>query len=118
MSKKIQEVFNRIQETKKEQKKIRDMYKDALANSEKYQKISEKLKELKEEKKKQEENIKEDFSKELDKLDTLKADLENDRQIMSDLVLNKISQGEKVEISDQNNTQYEPVFSVKFKKRT
>ncbi len=113
---KIQETFNRIQEAKQEQKKIRDMYKDALANSERYQKTVEELKELREKKKKIESDIKEDFRKEFDKLETLKADLENDRQILSDLALSKVAKGEKIEVADGNNTQYEPVFSVRFKK--
>ena len=114
---KIQEVFNRIQEAKQEQKKIRDMYKDALANSAEYQEVSEKLKEFKQKKKELEDKIKQDFHKEFEKLETLKADIENDQQVLSDLALSKVSQGEKIEVADQNNVQYEPVFSVKFKKR-
>lgn len=93
------------------------MYKDALSNSEKYQEVLEKLKELKQKKKSLEDTIKQDFQKEFDKLETLKADIENDQQILSDLALGKVSKGEKIEIEDQNNVSYEPVFSVKFKKR-
>lgn len=114
---KIQEVFNRIKESKQEQKKIRDMYKDALANSAEYQEVSEKLKELKQRKKELEDKIKQDFQKEFEKLETLKADIENDQQVLSDLVLSQVSKGENVEVADENNIQYEPVFSVKFKKR-
>lgn len=117
MSSKIQDVFNRIQEAKQEQKKIRDMYKDALANSAKYQEVAEKLKELKQKKKELEEDIKQDFRQEFEKLETLKADIENDQQVLSDLALSKVSKGENVEVADQNNIQYDPVFSVKFKKR-
>jgi len=113
---KIQEVFNRIQEAKQEQKKIRDMYKDALANSAKYQEVVEKLKELKQKKKELEDDIKQDFHQEFDKLETLKADIENDQQVLSDLALSKVSKGESIAVADQNNVQYEPVFSVKFKK--
>lgn len=115
---KIQEVFNRIQETKKEQKKIKDMYRDSLVNSESYQKTVENLRELREKKKKIEADISDDFRKEFDKLDTLKADLENDSQILSDLAISKVSRGEKIEISDQYNIQYEPIFSVRFKKQS
>jgi uncharacterized phage infection (PIP) family protein YhgE len=114
---KIQEVFNRIQETKKEQKKIKDMYRDSLVNSESYQKTVEELKELREKKKKIEASIQDDFRKEFDKLDTLKADMENDSQVLSDLAISKVSRGEKIEIMDQYNTQYEPIFSVRFKKQ-
>ncbi len=115
---KIQEVFNRIQETKKEQKNIKSMYRDSLVNSESYQKTVESLRELREKKKKIESDISDDFRKEFDKLDTFKADLVNDSQILSDLAINKVSRGEKIEIMDQNNTQYDPIFSVRFKKQS
>ncbi len=113
---KIQEVFDRIQETKKEQKNIKQMYKDALSSNESHKDISDKLKELREEKKQIEIDIKNDFSEEFDKLETLKADIENDSQLLNDIVLTKISKGENIELTDQYNTKYEPVFNVKFKK--
>ena len=46
----IQEVFNRIQETKKEQKHIRTIYKDLLESSTEYRELLEKLQTLKERK--------------------------------------------------------------------
>jgi predicted nuclease with TOPRIM domain len=113
---KIQEVFNRIQQTKKEQKKIRDMYKDALANSSKYKETTEKLKELKEKKKEIENDIKADFSQEFDKMETLKADIKNDQELISDISITKVSKGEKISIQDENNVSYEPVFTVRFRK--
>lgn len=117
MSNKIQEVFNRIQESKKEQKKIKDMYRDALSVSEKYQATLEELKELKEKKKKIENGIQDDFGKEFEKLETFKADIQNDQQILSDLAISKVSKGERIEIEDQNNVSYEPIFSVRFRKK-
>ena len=47
----IQEIFNRIQETKNKQKEIKAMYRDALANSFEYNEVTDKLKKLKEKKK-------------------------------------------------------------------
>lgn len=93
------------------------MYRDALSNSERYQKTLEEIKELRNKKKQIEVSIQDDFRKEFDKLETLKADLENDNQILSDLAISKVSRGEKIEIMDQNNTQYEPIFSVRFRKQ-
>ena len=113
---KIQEVFNRIQESRQEQKKINQMYKDALSTSDSYDKISEELKILKAKKKEIETEIKSDFKEEFDKIDILKADIKNDNQLLNDIVLTKISKGENIEITDQYNSQYEPVFNVKFKK--
>jgi hypothetical protein len=112
----MQEVFNRIQETKKEQKELKAMYRDALNNSGAYQRSLEELKKLREEKKKYEDGIKKEFASEFDKLDILKNELMNDSQLLSDMVLTQVAKGEKVEIKDQYETQYEPIFSVRFKK--
>lgn len=113
---KLQEVFDRIQQTKKEQKELKTMYRDALNNSSAYQRSLEELKKLKEEKKKYEDGIKKEFSSEFDKLDILKNELMNDNQLLSDIVMSQVAKGEKVEIKDQHETQYEPIFSVRFKK--
>ena len=61
-----------------------------------------------------EENIKEEFSSEFDKLDTLKVDLENDKQLLADISINKVAKGEKIEVEDEHEVKKTPVFSVKF----
>lgn len=112
----LQEVFNRIQKSKQEQKEIKAMYRDALASSHRYQELLEELKGLKEKKKKMEEAIQDDFRSEFNKLETLKTDIENDVLLMSDLAINKLMKGETVEIQDEKENKYEPIFSVRFKK--
>ncbi|MBT4277927.1 hypothetical protein HOD96_04240 [Candidatus Falkowbacteria bacterium] len=113
---KLQEIFTRIQKTKKEQRKIRVLYKEALQNSHEYYELTEKLKELKEKKKQIEENVKADFNTEFSRLEDLKLEAETDKEILSDLALNQLIKGEKVEVIDQEENQYEPLFSVRFKK--
>jgi len=112
----IQEVFNRLQDLKKESKEIKKMYREALLTSQKHKDTSEELKVLKEKKKQTENSIKEDFSSEFEKLDILKADIESDQILLNDIALTKITKGERVEITDENNVKYEPLFSVTFKK--
>ena len=112
----LQEVFDRIQKSKQEQKEIKSMYRDALANSKVYQTTVEDLKTLKEKKKKIEDQIKEDFRSEFDKLDTLKADIENDNMLLSDAAITKLMKGETVEVTDNKDNKYEPLFSVRFKR--
>jgi len=112
----IQEIFNRIQKTKKEQKGIKLIYRDALLASLQYQKIIEKIKDLKEKKKKIEESIKDDFRSEFSKLDTLKLDIENDNMLLSDIALSEMLKGKSINLTDQNNNKYEPIFNVRFKK--
>lgn len=113
---KLQEIFNKIQVNKKKSKDIKKMYKDALASSQEYQEIIEKIKLLKDKKNSIESAIKEDFSSEFDKLESLKIDIESDQMMFSDLALNKIVKGEMIEVVDEYENKYEPLFNVKMKK--
>lgn len=113
---KLQEAFNRIQEIKKEQKKIKAAYRDALSTSPSYKEITDQLKELKEKKKQIEEGIKIDFSSEFTKLDDMKIDLESENELISDIALTQMMKGETVKVTDQYENSYEPIFSVRFKK--
>lgn len=112
----IQEVFNRIQENKKKQKDIRAAYKEALKSQQELQEIEDKIKTLRERKKQIENTVKESFSSEFSKLDDLKIDLESDMVMLGDISLTKLMKGETVQVVDQYNNTYDPLFSVKFKK--
>lgn len=113
---KIQELFDRIVETKSEIKSIKAMYKDALDNSRRYQEIKGQLEELKAKKKEIEDSIKDDYLTELDKLEILKNDLANDVILITDVAMVKVAKGELIEVVDEYSAKYSPLFSVKFKK--
>ena len=113
---KLEEVFNRIKESKKEQKEIKLAYRDALATSQAYQNVAEELKVLKEKKKKIEEDMKSQFASEFNKLEGLKLDIAGDNELLSDLALSQLMKGETVKIKDEYENDYEPIFSVRFKK--
>lgn len=112
----IQEIWARIQGIKKQQKDLRAAYKEALQASLEYVELSDKLKTMRERKKQIENSVKSDFASEFTKLDDLKIDLESDMTMLSDLAMTKFMKGETVEIKDEYDNVYEPVFSVKFKK--
>lgn len=112
----IQQIFNRINQIKKKQKDIRSAYKDALNNSQEYVDITEKMKETRERKKQIEISVKQDFSSELTKLEDYKVDLESEMTLLSDAALSKLMKGETVEVTDEHNNTYEPIFTVRFKK--
>jgi len=112
----LQEVFNRLEKAKKEQKDIKAMYRDALKNSSSYQETLEEIKSFKEKKKKIEDGIKDDFVKEFDKLEIIKNEIETDKMLLSDAALSQYLKGENVEIIDEYNNRYEPIFTVRFKK--
>ncbi len=112
----IQEIFSRIQTVKKQQKDIRSAYKEALEGSQEYQEINDKIKTLRERKKQIENTTKESFSSEFTKLDGFKTDLASDMVLLSDIALTKLTKGEIIEVFDEYNNTYEPLFTVKFKK--
>ena len=112
----IQEVFNRIQETKKEQKHIRTIYKDLLESSTEYRDLLEKLQAMKERKKQIETEARMDLGKDADRIEVLKRDIKNDQEMLSDIALSTLMQGETVKIVDRDNNEYEPLFKVSFKK--
>lgn len=112
----LQDVFNNIEKLKKDQREIKKAYKDALSTSHEYGEVVEKVNELRDKKRKIEDDIKEDFSSEFTRLEDLKIDLETEKEMLSDIALNKLVKGEKVEVKDKNDVAYEPIFSVKFKK--
>ncbi len=109
-------VFARIKDTKRKQKEIRAQYKDMLAQDNEYQELIEKLDALKARKKEIEGAIKAELQSEFQKLDAYKMHIQNDNELMSDLAINQLMSGETVELVDENDQKYEPIFSVRFKK--
>ncbi|MFA7088280.1 MAG: hypothetical protein WC146_02995 [Patescibacteria group bacterium] len=112
----LPDVFKRIQDHKKEQRELKTMYRDALSVNADYQQTREELETLKLKKKKIEAAVAADFKEEFDKLEGLKLHIAGDNQILSDLAITQLTSGETVKIIDENKVEYEPVFTVRFKK--
>ncbi|OGF30909.1 hypothetical protein A2223_03600 [Candidatus Falkowbacteria bacterium RIFOXYA2_FULL_35_8] len=112
----IQEIFDRIQEKKQKQKELKMSYKDALETTPGYKEAVENLQTARAKKKELELSVQEDFSSEFQQLEDIKDDIDTDNQMLSDLALTTIMKGEPIEITDKYESNYEPVFSVKFKK--
>lgn len=111
-----QEIFNKIKEKQKEQKVLRQIYRDVITNSQEYQNILEELETIKNKKKKIEETLKTELREEMDKLYAIKVDIESDKEILNQATLSKILKGEMVEIIDEYQNKYEPIFNVRFRK--
>lgn len=116
MAQQLPEVFKRIQDRKKEQRELKAIYRDALSVNGEYQRILEELADLKIKKKKLEQSVQADFKSEFDKLEGLKLNIAGDNQLLSDLALQQLASGEPISIVDENKVEYEPVFTVRFKK--
>lgn len=114
--KSIQEIFNRIQEIKREQKTIRDSYRDALNSTGEHQKLIEQIKALRERKKQIEHSTQREMFGEFTKLEKLKADMVAQNEMLSSAALTQYLKGEAIGITDAYDNAYEPVFLVKFKK--
>ncbi len=112
----IQEVFARLEKTKKSVKDIRKMYKDSLENTPGYADLLEQQKTLKEKIKQVQTVAKESMGTEFTKLEDLKIDVASDQEMLSDIALSKVMKGEAVAVTDEHANEYEPVFTVKFKK--
>lgn len=112
----LQEVYNRMQEKKKEYKIIARGFQDELKNNARYQEILEEMKRLREEKKSFEEQTKAAALLDAAKLETLKLDIDSDKEMLTDIALSKYVAQENVEIVDREAVRYEPKFSVNFKK--
>lgn len=112
----LQDVWNRIETKKQEQKRITAAYKDALENLHEYREVVEKIKALIVRKKQLEFEAKNDLGSEYDKLNALKKDAKLDKELLSDIALSTLMKGETVKISDEEQNLYEPIFSVRFKK--
>lgn len=116
MTHELPSVFKRIQDKKKESRDLKATYRDVLANNAQYQEIKEELEALKIKKKKIEAVVKADLKEEFDKLEGLKLNIAGDNQLLSDLAVKKLAEGEAIKIIDENKVEYEPVFTVRFKK--
>lgn len=112
----VQEIFDRVEKNRARMKELRSMYKDALAGTQEYTELNDKLKTLRERKKQIENSIRENFAKEATELEDLKVDMDSDMEMLSDIALTRLVKGEQVEVTDKYQNQYEPVFTVKFRK--
>ncbi len=114
----LQDIWKRLNETKAKQKKIRDTWRDVLAQNKPYQDVIEKLIELKAKKMQIETELRRDMDSEFNDLEQHAEEMKSDKQLLADISLNKLVRGEVVEIKDDFDVVYVPLFSVRFQKST
>ncbi|MDP2631269.1 MAG: hypothetical protein Q8P30_00695 [Candidatus Uhrbacteria bacterium] len=111
----LEEVYTRLDENKKKRRDINKMYKDELSHSVRHKDLLEEIKVLRDEKKSIENEIKEG-SPEFRELEDIKIDIQTDQELLSDIALNMYTNKEIVEIIDEYDNKWYPVFKVAFKK--
>ena len=112
----LQSIFNHIQEMKKEMKTIKKEYADTLYNADDHELIVEELKKLKERKKQIEIRVQEQMGKRYAELEEMKDEIESEQEMLNDIVMTTLMDGKTVEVLDEYQNRYEPIFNVKFKK--
>lgn len=112
----MQQVFSEIREAKKEMKELRAQYRDALSQTDKYQETTDKIKLLREEKKTIESKIQMQLGKAYEKLEELKSEVLAKEEMLNDIAMTTLMDGKTVEVVDEFQNKYEPVYVVKFKK--
>ena len=91
------------------------MVRETLDNSAVYGDLKEQIEKLRLKKLRMEDSARGDLDQ---KMDLLKLNIKEGIQVMSDVALTSIMKGESVKLTDSDNNEYEPVFSVRFKKTT
>ncbi len=112
---KLKEIHNRISKSKKRQKEIRKMLKDELSQNTRFQELTDEIQTLREEKKGIEQQIRTQ-SPDGQELEELKIEIQTDQELLSDVALNMYAKNETVEIVDEYEQTWHPVFKVSFKK--
>ena len=113
---KMQEVFDQIQELKKTRKEIGKEYRDALSQSSGYEEVTEELKSLREKKKMLETKVQAEMGTRYEEFEKTKSDIESLDQMLTDIAMTTLMNGESINLKDKNNTEYEPSYKITFKK--
>lgn len=111
----LEEVYKRLEKNKKRKREIAKMISDELSHSSRYQEIKEELKTLREEKKAIEQTI-QAGNPDFKEIEELKAEIQTDTEVLSDLALNMYMKDQTVEIKDEYDQSWYPNFKVTFKK--
>jgi hypothetical protein len=112
-----QDIFNRIEEAKREQREIKSVYRDMLASSEEYENLTDELKTLKAKKKQIETGMQNQMSEKWSRFEVLQRGVVDDRQLLADAALKDLLNGEPVRVVGQREEEYEPLFAVRFRKK-
>ena len=110
----IQEIFNELEVIKKTQKEIQAEYKDALTNSGEYEEIQEQIKELTEKRKQIQTMVQTEMGQRFQDLEIAKDQQKELKQMLSDIAMSNLMDGKSIELKDQNDSIYEPKFTVTF----
>lgn len=114
--KKIQDVFNEIQELKTKCKEIGREYRDALFQAEGYEDLKEEAKKLRDKKSIIETGVRSEMRGRYEELEETKNKIVSLEEMLTDIAVSSLMKGESISIKDQYDAEYEPIYKIIFKK--
>lgn len=115
--KNAQTVFSKIQELKREKRTIRKEYTDILDSQQEYAGIVEEIRKLRAKKAHLETIAKESMGSRFTRLEDVAREILSLQEMLSDISLSSLVDGQPVEVTDEYENKYEPIFKVKMKKQ-
>ncbi|MCA9365091.1 MAG: hypothetical protein KC736_04315 [Candidatus Moranbacteria bacterium] len=112
----LQEIFDKMQELKKEQKELGRAYKNELAADPNYENVVEEVKQVKIKKEQIETETKNSLGRDWDRFEEVKREIAALQEMASDVAFNTLVEGKSIELKDKYNNEYAPVYKVSFKK--
>ncbi len=113
----IQELFNRIQENQREVRELNRIKKDMLESTGDYESLLDEVKTLRAKKKQLETGVEGHMTEQAKKAELLKRAIADDKELLADLALKNLLQGESVKVTGAREEEYEPQFTVRFRKK-
>jgi hypothetical protein len=110
-----QDVFNRIQENKREVRQYNRTKKEILAAQLDYEKLCDEEKTIQAKKKAIIVSVEAQISSQ--KAEAAAQAIAEDKKLLTDLSLKGLLNGEMVRVVDGNSEEYEPLFAVRFRKK-
>jgi len=112
----IQEIFNELQGLKKQTKEARKDYRNILTQDPEYQSILDDMEEFKINKKAIEIEAQSSLGSTWDKLEENKQKIKDLEQIITDVAMTDLMNGKTVEVRDEWDNLFEPIYKINFKK--
>lgn len=112
----LQIVFDEMVENKKELNGLKEMYRDALKDTDQYEEIVKQIKELRAKKKAIETAVQNKMGRAYEKIEELTSEIKGQKDMLSDIAMTTLMDGKTVEVSDPFGNVYEPAYKVNFKK--
>ncbi len=112
----IQEIFNELQGLKKDVGETRKDYRNILTQDPEYQSLLDDMEEFKINKKAIEESARTSLGSTWEKLEENVQNIKDLEQIITDVAMTNLMDGKTIEVRDEWDNLFEPIYKINFKK--